>query len=136
LLVILHRHPVDLRHPGAVGERLAVSRNARLVGRDHRGVAKNRRELATVETDGNGLPGLVSFEIGEGEAARNLHGVSVLRGIGRGDDDSEQRYDGHNWRNALHLHPSPVFWWPGTTTMNCSKRFCCGQSLFCGSAWW
>jgi hypothetical protein len=82
---------MDLRHSGAVGERLAVAQNARLVGPDHRGVAENRCELATVITDGDGLPVLVSSEVSEGEAPWDLQGVSVLRGIG-GDDDSGQRY--------------------------------------------
>src|SRR5215469_3257004 len=38
---LLLRVPMELGHPGAVGERLAVVGNAGLEGRDHRGVAED-----------------------------------------------------------------------------------------------
>jgi hypothetical protein len=65
--LILLRHPMDLRPPGAVGDRLAVAGNARLIGLDHRGIAEDRCELVTVVTDGDNLPIFVSPELGEGE---------------------------------------------------------------------
>ncbi len=79
LVLSFLRHPMDLGHPGAVGERLAVARNARLVRLDHRGIAEDDCELVAVVTDGDGLPVLVSFELGKAETTRNLHGISVLR---------------------------------------------------------
>src|SRR5208282_2570934 len=59
--------PMDLRHPGAVGDGLAVRWNARLKGLDHRRIAEDRGELVAVVTDGDYLPIFVSPEVSEGE---------------------------------------------------------------------
>src|SRR5579863_6283284 len=94
LVLGLLRGPMDLRHPGPIGERLAVAGNARLVGLDHYGIAEDDRELVAIVTDSDRLPILVASELGEAEATRDLHGISVLRrerdpGQGRGQDDGD-----------------------------------------------
>src|SRR4029077_93909 len=52
LVLILLRGPMDLRESRAIGERLAIARDARLVGLDHCGIAEDGRELVAVVTDG------------------------------------------------------------------------------------
>ena len=47
---------MDLRHSGAVGERLAVARNAGPVGVDHHGIGEDRSKQASVLTNGDNLP--------------------------------------------------------------------------------
>ena len=71
----LFRVPVDLRYPGAVGERLAVAGNAGLVGRDHRRIGEYRSNMVSVLTDGDKLPGFVSSELREREPVPHFHGV-------------------------------------------------------------
>ena len=63
LVVSLLRVPMDLRHLGAVGERLAVAGNACLVGLDHRGIAEDRLDCISILTNSDGLPILVSSEL-------------------------------------------------------------------------
>src|SRR6185503_2920717 len=75
--------PMDLRHLGAIWERLAVAGNAGLEGRNDLWIAEDRYEQVSGLTDGNDLPLFVSPELGEGEPIRHLHGVFVLRGQGR-----------------------------------------------------
>src|SRR5437667_5467128 len=71
----LFRVPVDLRHSGAVGERLAVARNAGPVGVDHHGIGEDRSKQASVLTNGDNLPVFVSPELREREPTRHLDGV-------------------------------------------------------------
>ena len=66
----LFRVPMDLRHPRAVRERLAVAGNAVLVGLDHHGISEDRSNKVSVLTDGDNLPGLVSSELGKRQPAR------------------------------------------------------------------
>ena len=73
---------MDLRHLGAVGERLAVVGNTGPVGVDHHGIGEDHGERALSLTHGNSLPVFVSPELGEREAAQHLHNVLVLRGKG------------------------------------------------------
>src|SRR5205823_11007030 len=86
----LFRTPVDLRHLGAVGERLAVAGNSGPVRVDHGGVREDRSKQVSVLTDGDNLPGLVSPELGEREPARHLHGVLVLSRHGAAADGTEE----------------------------------------------
>src|SRR5438094_1109060 len=103
----LFRVPMDLRHLGAVGERLAVPGNAGPVGRDHHGISEDHSHQGSVLTDGDNLPGLVSPELGEREPTRHLQGVLVLGGLGghggaaQGTD--ECRHDS-NRPHAFALH--------------------------------
>src|SRR5213594_3402490 len=103
----LFRVPMDLRHLGAVGERLAVPGNAGPVGLDHLGIGEDRSKQGSVLTDGDNLPGLVSPELGEREPTRHLQGVLVLGGLGghggaaQGTD--ECRHDS-NRPHAFALH--------------------------------
>src|SRR3989442_3558593 len=103
----LFRIPMNLRHLGAVGERLAVSGNAGLVGLDHHGIGKDHSHHLFVVTDGDGLPAFVSSELREREPIRYFHGVLVLRRAGHAAGDSERYRNDHNRRDtfALHLHP-------------------------------
>src|SRR6266852_4943353 len=51
--LVLFRVPMDLRHFGAVGERLAVTGNTGLIGVDHRGVPEDHSKQPSVFTDRN-----------------------------------------------------------------------------------
>src|SRR5882672_7928496 len=62
---------MDLRHLGAVGERLAVAGNAGLVGLDHHGIGEDHRHHLFVVTDGDRLPAFVSSELREREPIRH-----------------------------------------------------------------
>src|SRR6266550_6262592 len=75
----LFRVPMDLRHLGAVGERLAVTGNAGLVGLDHHGIGEDQSHHLFIVTDGDSLPTFVSSELREREPIRHSHGVLVLR---------------------------------------------------------
>ena len=77
-ILALFRDPMDLRHHGAVREWLPVAGNTGLVGRDHRGIAEDRRDSLVVLTGGNDLPAFVSPELGEREPTRHFHAVLVL----------------------------------------------------------
>src|SRR6185312_16491894 len=92
LVLGLLRGPMDLRHPGPIGERLAVAGNARLVGIDHYGIAEDDRELVAIVTDSDHLPILVASELGEAEATRHLQSVPVLRRE-RHSGDHRREYD-------------------------------------------
>src|SRR5258708_12664200 len=61
--LVLFRVPMDLRHFGAVGERLAVTGNTGLTRVDHRGVPENHRKHLSVIPHTNGLPAFVSLEL-------------------------------------------------------------------------
>src|SRR6266403_686674 len=78
--LVLFRVPMDLRHFGAVGERLAVAGNTGLISVDHRGVPEDYSKHLPVMTDRNGLPAFVSLELGEREPIRHFDGVPILGG--------------------------------------------------------
>jgi hypothetical protein len=65
---------MDLRHLGAVGERLAVAGRAGLVRVDHRGVPEDHGQRRSV-AEANHLPGLVSPEFGERETTGHANAV-------------------------------------------------------------
>src|SRR5437870_3642153 len=100
----LFRVPVDLRNSGAVGERLAVARNAGPVGGDHHGIGEDRSQQASVLTDGDNLPVLVSPELGEREPTRHLHGVLVLGGQGAAAQRTDDGRHDSNRPQAFALH--------------------------------
>src|SRR5271169_4320103 len=95
---------MDLRHLRAVGEGLAVAGNARLVGLDHRRIAEDRFDRFSILTYGDSLPIFVSPELGEGETARDLQGIPVLRSKGHATQHGEQRNNRDGWRNVYALH--------------------------------
>src|SRR5437870_4799420 len=100
----LFRVPMDLGHSGAVGERLAVARNAGPVGGDHHGIGEDRSQQASVLTDGDNLPVLVSPELGEREPTRHLHGVLVLGGQGAAAQRTDDGRHDSNRPQAFALH--------------------------------
>src|SRR6059058_4749249 len=100
----LFRVPVDLRHSGAVGERLAVARNAGPVGVDHHGIGEDRSQQASVLTNGENLPVFVSPELGEREPTRHLHGVLVLGGQGAAAPRTDECRHDSNRPQAFALH--------------------------------
>jgi hypothetical protein len=71
---------MDLRHLGAVGERLAVAGCAGPIGVDHHGICEDGSHRIAVVTDGDNLPLFVSSKLREREAVRYFEGVLVLRG--------------------------------------------------------
>jgi hypothetical protein len=83
---------MDFDHFRAVGERLAVAGDAGLVRVDHRGIAKNHRERLAAIAEGNGLPALVSPELGEREPIRHFEGVLILGGDRRPGGHAGERY--------------------------------------------
>jgi hypothetical protein len=60
---------MDLRHLGAVGERLTVAGNAGPIGVDHHGMSEDRGDPSGVN-DGDSLSAFVSPELREGVPAR------------------------------------------------------------------
>src|SRR5213596_1919608 len=68
----LCRDPMDFRHLGAVGERLAVPGNARPIGLDHHGISEDRSNRRSVLANGHKVPGLVSPELRECKPTRHL----------------------------------------------------------------
>jgi hypothetical protein len=80
---------VDLRHLGAIRERLAIAGNAGPVGVYHLGISEDHSDEPVVLTGGNNLPTFVSLEPGEREPTRHFQGVLVLLGKG----DAAQRGD-------------------------------------------
>src|SRR5438874_11840555 len=111
----LLRAPMDLRHLGPVGERLAVPGHAGLVGFDHHGIREDRSKQGSVLTDGDNLPGLVSPELGEREPTRHLQGALVLGGHGAARGTHERRYDSDR-PHALAFHHQLLLcqaWRPG-----------------------
>ena len=102
--VHLFRVPVDLCHPGAVRERLAVARSAGPVGVDHHGIGEDRGKQVAVLTDGDNLPAFVSPELGEREPTRHLHGVLVLGGDGAAAQSTEECCHDSNRPHAVALH--------------------------------
>src|ERR1700735_4153910 len=91
---------MDLRKLGAVGERLAVTGNTTLLRGDQRGIHEDGRKRVAVMTDRNGLPGLVSLELGERQTIRHLERVL---GIARTLVTRSPRlttHDGERYRDA------------------------------------
>src|SRR5215218_2193707 len=93
-VLLLCRLPMDLRHLSAVGEKLAVARNAGPIGLDHHRIGEDHGDQPVVLTGRNNLPAFVSPERGELEPARHLHGVLIVLGKGDASEDGE--------RNATH----------------------------------
>lgn len=64
----------------------------------------------TVHADGDRLPGLVSFEFGEGEPSRHLHRILGVSGILRSEDlatqDGERNRTGQRQQGCNSLHGS------------------------------
>jgi hypothetical protein len=58
---------MDLRHLGAVGERLAVAGNAGPVGVDHHGIGEDHSDHVFGLTDGDSLPAFVASELRESD---------------------------------------------------------------------
>src|SRR5262249_26177537 len=86
----LLRVPMDLRHLGVVGERLAVAGHAGPVGVGDRRIAEDYLDQVSGLTDGDSLPDFVAPELREGEPVRHLHSVLVLRGNGPAAQRCEQ----------------------------------------------
>jgi hypothetical protein len=63
------------------------------VGLDHRWIPEDYCDLVSVMTGGDNLPVFVSPELGEGETARHLQGVPVLRR--ERHPGQERRQDNH-----------------------------------------
>ena len=95
---------MDFRHLGAVRERLAVAGYAFLIGVDHYGIPQDHSEVASVLTDRDYRPVLVSPELREREPARDLHSVFVLRGNSPAAEDSERYRNDHNRRTAYEFY--------------------------------
>src|SRR5262249_36941299 len=94
--LLFFRVPMDLRHLGAIWERLAIAGHPLLIGIDHYGVPQDRSHNALVLTDRDYGPAFVSPELGECEPIRHLHSVLVLRG------DGPAAHDGEHHRNDHH----------------------------------
>jgi hypothetical protein len=92
--------PIGLCQLGAVRERLAVAGNARLVSRDHRGIAKDRCDQISIVANRDGLPILVSPELGECETTRHLQCVLVLRRNGNAAQRAKQHHSSDGRRDA------------------------------------
>src|SRR4029079_4599664 len=101
--------PLQLRHLRAVRERLAVSRHAFLEGFDDGRIADDHFEDVVGTRGRNDRPVLVALEVGEGDAARRLQRVLVLRisdrgaersSYGGGDRDRELAAAVHNRSSA------------------------------------
>ena len=99
-----------LRHPRATWDRLAVAGNARLVGLDHRRIARMKASFSGV-TEVNDLPALVSLELGEGETAR--YGKEYLSCAARRnaaepgerasiDNRQGLQFSCSTWRSSVH----------------------------------
>src|SRR6266576_2601683 len=93
--LLYFRHPMNFRHLGAVWERLAIAGHAFLIGVDHYRIPHDHSDLASVLTDRDHWPVLVSPKLREREAIRYLHSVFVLRG---NRDTSHQ--NGDRYRNT------------------------------------
>src|SRR5262249_49414818 len=76
--VLYFGNPMNFGHSGAVWERLAIGRDALLIGVDHRRVAHYRSKLAAVLADRDHSPVFVSSELREPEPIRHFDGVLVL----------------------------------------------------------
>ena len=88
--LVLFRVPMDLRHFGAVGERLSVTGNTGLIRVDHRGVPEDHSEHLSVMADGNGLPAFVSLELGERSPFRTLKVYLSWAEVQPGNKDDER----------------------------------------------
>src|SRR3984893_17729236 len=90
--LVLFRVPMDLRHFGAVGEGLTVTGHTGLVRMYHRGAPEDHSKHLSVMTDRNGLPAVVSLELGEREPIRHLESVLVLGGYGPAAHQDHEHY--------------------------------------------
>src|SRR5262249_14944482 len=86
--LLFFRVPMDFRHLGAVGERLAVAGHPFLIGADHYGIPHDHRDQALVLTDRDHWPVFVSLELGECEPIRHFDGVLVLSKNGPAAEDA------------------------------------------------
>ena len=84
-LGIPFERPLDLRDLGALGKKLAVAWNAAPIGFDHRVICRDYLDAMLGLAHGNGLPVVVSSEVGKREPIRDLQRVSVLLIMGQGD---------------------------------------------------
>src|SRR5258708_8205576 len=108
--LVLFRVPMDLRHFGAVGERLAVTGNTGLIRVDHRWVPEDHSKHLSVMTDINGLPAFVSLELGEREPIRPFERVPVLGGNRSPGSQNGERYrNTHTDQHAFALHRRSSF---------------------------
>src|SRR5438034_969231 len=89
------RVPMNFRHLGAVWERLAIAGHAFLIGVDHYRIPHDHSDLASVLTDRDHWPVLVSPKLREPEATWYLHSVFVLRG-----NRDTSRQNGDRYRNT------------------------------------
>src|SRR6266849_2992414 len=108
---------MDLRQLGAIGERLAVAGNAGQVGLDHHRISEDRSNKASILTDRDNLPGLVSSELREREPIRHFHGVLVLGSQGECYQNKEKQTgeDGYQVTFASHFQsplPKLKLWQP------------------------
>ncbi len=69
---------MNLRHPGAIGEGLAVTGYAGLEGVDDLRVSDDYSDRFSMLTGGDYFPVFVSAELRESEATRDFQGVLVL----------------------------------------------------------
>src|SRR3981189_1093661 len=93
--LLYFRVPMNFRHLGAVWERLAIAGHAFLIGVDHYRIPYDHSDLASVLTDRDHWPVLVSPKLREREAIRHLHSVFVLRG-----NRDTSRQNGDRYRNT------------------------------------
>src|SRR5262245_27601437 len=95
---------MDLRHLGAVGERLDVAGYAGQVGVDDYGVSEDHGDQLGVLTDGNNLPAFVSPELRECEPTWHSRGVLVLLGKGYAAQDDKDYCNHRNHCDLSFLH--------------------------------
>src|SRR5580698_1122385 len=100
----LLRLPLDLGDLGALGKRLAVARNARLVGRNDRGIAQDHFHPVIRLRTRDELPVSIALEVGERDATRQLQGVPVLLGNGQAAHYREHEYAATD-PQAFAVHP-------------------------------
>src|SRR5262249_49021963 len=100
--------PMDLRHFGTVGKRLAVAWNASLVGVNHHRICEDHSDQSVVLTGGNNLPAFVTLDLREREPAGYLQAVLVLIGKSQTTEDGElHRHQHHQpgWNYPHDLAP-------------------------------
>src|SRR5258708_26723802 len=95
--LLFFRVSMNFRHLGAVRERLAIAGHAFLIGVDHYRIPYDHSDLASVLTDRDHWPVLVSPKLREREPVRYLHSVFVLRG-----NRDTSRQDGDRHRNTVN----------------------------------
>jgi hypothetical protein len=98
---------MDLRHLGAVRERLAITGNTGFVSLDHHRIREDRSNEATVLTDGDNLSGLISSELRERQPIRHFQGVLILRKNGPAAHNGEHSRDSRNRPYSFALPRTP-----------------------------